>query len=57
MPKFSRVAEPLNKRLCKDQPQTSHGLSDDEISALEVLKKKLVELMSWLFHVREESIL
>lgn len=40
---FSRVAISLNKKLLNDQLQTFDGMSDEEITALETLKAKLIE--------------
>lgn len=40
---FTRTAGPLNKMLCKCQPQTFDRLSENEPTALETKKTKLVE--------------
>ena len=39
---FTRIAHPLNKKVCKDQPESWEHLSDDELTAFEQLKKSLV---------------
>lgn len=44
VPNFAGVATLLNKKLRKDHLQTFDGLSYKEITALETLKAKLIEL-------------
>lgn len=43
VPKFARVAAPLNKKLFEGQQQTFHWPNEDDISALQMLKVKSVE--------------
>lgn len=43
VPNSTRAAALLNEKLPKNQPQTLDGLDDDEITALETQKAKLVE--------------
>lgn len=40
VPKFARVAEPMNEKLPEGQLQNFVGISEDEIAALEALKAK-----------------
>lgn len=43
VPNFARIAEPLNRKLRKDEPTKFDSLTTEETEAFETLKSKLVE--------------
>lgn len=53
---FACVAVSLTKKILQGSLHTFDALGDDEISALDTIKPKLVKLMCGLFHVRKARI-